>query len=102
MQSAFFPAQQQRQQHNSELAPTAQTPPTASSQKHKSSPAHNAVTPYAPPAAGSIGAAQHNGRAVRFPSSRRYLWDATAAGPQVLVDVLVSVVPHPTPSDLCI
>jgi hypothetical protein len=26
------------------------------------------------------------GRGLRFPSSRRYLWDRTAAGPQLLID----------------
>jgi hypothetical protein len=85
MQSAFFPpaAQQQQNQqlacdtsHHSRKAAVTNT--AGSTQRH------HAAGP------GSISSQQVGGRAPRFPSSRRYLWDKTAAGPQVLVDALVS------------
>lgn len=83
MQSAFFPAQQQQQSKDGDQ-PHASCSSKRAAVTHTGSPSRQG-------AAGSIGQVTTSGsRALRFPSSRRYLWDRTPAGPQVLIDVLVS------------
>lgn len=84
MQSAFFPSQQQQGSKVDELRVHTSASNKRAAVTHTGSPTRHA-------AAGSISQSTcSSSRALRFPSSRRYLWDRTPAGPQVLIDVLVS------------
>lgn len=83
MRSAFFPhpSSQAEQQGAQEGADAAQAPPgkPLSDGSSRGSPWRHGGAP-----SSGGGGAWGVGRGVRFPSSRRYLWDRTPAGPQVL------------------
>lgn len=89
MQSAFFPQQKASNNHTADVATAAADAGPqlkVAVPNSKSNPSRHA---------GYVGTSHGtpvrltSGSHLRFPSSRRYLWDRTAAGPQVLVEALV-------------